>query len=232
MAGARQVVAERPVPSVEAEDRRPWPRACTTAKRERRRVRNRSQGWLAAHGLARPPGRDGPQPAEPLRRWDGPPLPAGLRPRLTQAGEPVVACAPRLAPWDADAGPGSRRRRRRSRKSATTPEAHRDGAQEGLAGRDGACRRAGCAPSAGGRRPERPDAPPGEWHHRLLSRVSPAGNAHSRALALERAWGWRRLQPQRALTQGEQRAWAWQEPRTPDRDGRLGAHAAHGLVAV
>jgi transposase len=31
--------------------------------------------------------------------------------------------------------------------------------------------------------------------------IAQAGNAHSRAMAIEIAWGWRRFQPQSALTQ-------------------------------
>jgi transposase len=35
--------------------------------------------------------------------------------------------------------------------------------------------------------------------------IAKAGNAHIRAMALEMAWGWRRFQPQSALTQWSQR---------------------------
>jgi transposase len=93
----RHVAGERKVwrivrgPRVEEEDRRQWHRACTTAQRERTRVINRLKGWLASHGLVMPPGRDCPQQLEHLRLWDGTPLPAGLRHRLQQEWEHVVA---------------------------------------------------------------------------------------------------------------------------------------------
>lgn len=63
-------------------------------------------------------------------------------------------------------------------------------------------RLAGVSQSAGGRRPERPDAPPYASGTTAYEQgIAQAGNAHIRAMAIEIAWGWLRLQPQRALTQ-------------------------------
>jgi transposase len=102
VAGERQVWRLVRGPRVEAEARRQWHRAFTTAKRERTRGINRLKGLLASHGLVRPPGGDFPQHLEHLRLWDGTPLPAGLRHRLTQEWEHVVAWAQRMAPWEAE----------------------------------------------------------------------------------------------------------------------------------
>jgi hypothetical protein len=101
VAGARTGWRSVRGPRVADADRRPVHRALTTATRDRTRVINRLQGWLASHGLGRPPGRACPQPWEPLRLWDGAPRPAGRRHRLHPAWEPVVALAQRLAQWEA-----------------------------------------------------------------------------------------------------------------------------------
>jgi transposase len=39
--------------------------------------------------------------------------------------------------------------------------------------------------------------------------MATAGHLHSRAMALELAWGWLRLQPESALTQGYQQRWGY-----------------------
>jgi transposase len=96
-AGERKVWRIVRVPSGEEEDRRQGHRAVTTVKRDRTRGLTRLQGRLAAQGLGRPHGGDFSQPVAPRRLWDGTPLPAGLRHRLTQAWEHVTALTPRLA---------------------------------------------------------------------------------------------------------------------------------------
>ena len=97
-AGERKVWRIVRGPSGEAEDRRQLHRALTTVNRDRTRVINRIKGLLASHGLVMPRDGDCPQPLEPLRRWDGTPLPAGLRHRLGQAWEHVTALTQRIAP--------------------------------------------------------------------------------------------------------------------------------------
>jgi transposase len=87
---------------VEEEDRRQLHRALTTAKRDRTRVINRIKGLLASHGLGMPAGRAFPEPLEHLRLWDGAPLPTGLRHRLQQEWEHVVALAQRIGQWEAE----------------------------------------------------------------------------------------------------------------------------------
>ena len=96
-AGARKGWRIVRVPSVEEEDRRQRQRGLTTAKRDRTRGINRINGLLASHGLVLPHGEDCSQPLEPLRLWDGTPLPAGLHHRLGQEWEQVVALTQRIA---------------------------------------------------------------------------------------------------------------------------------------
>jgi transposase len=97
VAGERKVWRIVRVPSVEEEDRRQLHRGFTTAQRDRTRVINRLEGLLASHGLVMPPGGDFAQQLEPLRLWDGTPLPAGLHHRLRQEWEQVGALTQRLA---------------------------------------------------------------------------------------------------------------------------------------
>jgi transposase len=97
VAGERQVWRLVRGPSVEAADRRQLHRGFTTAQRDRTRVINRIKGRRASHGVVMPPGGDCSQQLEPLRRWDGTPLPAGRPHRLGQEWEQVVALTPRMA---------------------------------------------------------------------------------------------------------------------------------------
>ena len=101
VAGETRVWSIVRVPSMEEEDRRQLHRALATTKRDRTRVLNRIQGLLASQGLVMPPSGDFPHQLESLRRWDGSPLPAGLRPRLSQEWEHVPALAQRMAQLEA-----------------------------------------------------------------------------------------------------------------------------------
>jgi transposase len=69
-------------PTAEQEDRRHLHRELRSAKQERTRVTNRMKGLLANQGLTLDLKRDVPTQLASLRRWDGSPLPAGLRARL------------------------------------------------------------------------------------------------------------------------------------------------------
>jgi transposase len=101
VAGATRVWSIVRVPSREEEDRRQLHRALATAKRDRTRVINRIKGRLASPGLVLPPSGDFQPPLESLRRWDGSPLPAGLRHRLGQEWEHAPALAQRMGQWEA-----------------------------------------------------------------------------------------------------------------------------------
>jgi transposase len=101
-AGETRVWSSVRVPRIEEEDRRQLQHALATAKRDRTRVINRLQGLLASPGLVMPPSGDFQPQLEALRRWDGAPLPAGLRPRLGQAWEHGQGLAQRIGQWAAE----------------------------------------------------------------------------------------------------------------------------------
>jgi len=202
-AGERQVWRIVRVPSVEEEDRRQLHRALTTAKRDRTRVINRIKGWLAAHGLVMPPGRDFPQQLEHLRLWDGTPLPAGLRHRLNQEWEHVVALAQRIAQLEAE-----RRAVLQTAEDAVTKKVQQLLMLKGIGinsawlfvmeffgwrafhNRKEVGALSGLTPT-----------PYASGNTAYEQGIAKAGNAHIRAMAIEIAWGWLRFQPQSALTQ-------------------------------
>lgn len=70
------------VPSVEDEDRRHLHRELKLAKKDRTRVSHRLKGLLANQGLTLDLRQDLRTQLARMRRWDGAPLPAGLRGRL------------------------------------------------------------------------------------------------------------------------------------------------------
>lgn len=203
VAGERKVWRIVRVPSVEEEDRRQLHRALTTAKRDRTRVINRIKGLLASHGLGMPPGRDFPQQLEHLRLWDGTPLPAGLRHRLTQEWEHVVALAQRLAQLEAE-----RRAVLQTAEDAVTKKVHQLLMLKGIGinsawlfvmeffgwrafhNRKEVGALSGLTPT-----------PYASGNTAYEQGIAKAGNAHIRAMAIEIAWGWLRFQPQSALTQ-------------------------------
>jgi len=70
------------VPSVEDEDRRHLHRELRLAKKDRTRVSHRIKGLLANQGLVLELRQDLRRQLAGMRRWDGAPLPVGLRGRL------------------------------------------------------------------------------------------------------------------------------------------------------
>jgi len=203
VAGERKVWRIVRVPSVEEEDRRQLHRALTTAKRDRTRVINRIKGLLASHGLVMPPGRDFPQQLEHLRLWDGTPLPAGLRHRLNQEWEHVVALAQRIAQLEAE-----RRAVLQTAEDAVTKKVQQLLMLKGIGinsawlfvmeffgwrafhNRKEVGALSGLTPT-----------PYASGNTAYEQGIAKAGNAHIRAMAIEIAWGWLRFQPQSALTQ-------------------------------
>jgi transposase len=193
-------------------------------KRDRTRGINRLKGLLAAQGLGMPHGGACAQQVEPLRRWDDTPLPAGLRHRRRQAWEHGTALPQRLAQLAAE-----RRAVLQTAEDAVTKKVQQLLRLTGIGSTRAwlcvmeccgwrACRKrkAGGAlrgltptPSASGTPADEPG-------------IAQAGNAHSRALALEMAWGGRRFQPQSALTQ-------WYQPRLGQGRSRL---RRMGMVAL
>jgi transposase len=203
VAGERKVWHIVRVPSVEEEDRRQLHRALTTAKRDRTRVINRIKGLLAAHGLVMPPGGDFPQQLEHLRLWDGAPLPAGLRHRLTQEWEHMQALAQRIGQLEAE-----RRAVLQTAEDAVTKKVQQLLMLKGIGinsawlfvmeffgwrafhNRKEVGALSGLTPT-----------PYASGNTAYEQGIAKAGNAHIRAMAIEIAWGWLRFQPQSALTQ-------------------------------
>jgi transposase len=189
------------VPRLAEDDRRQRHRAVATTQRDRPRVINRLKGLLASPGLVRPPRGAFPQQLASLRLGDGSPLPAGLRQRLGQAWAHVQVLAQRMAPWAAE------RRALLQRAAAAAlnnvrqllPRKGRGTTSAGgvvMAGFGWRAFRSGTAVGALSGLPPTPEA----------RGLANAGNDHRRAMALELAWGGRRLQPTRALT-------PWSQPR-------------------
>ena len=100
-AGKRQVWSVVHVPSVDDEDRRQLHREWLTATRDRPRVLNRIKGVRASQGLTMPRHGDCLQQLEPLRLWDGSPVPPGLRHRLVREGEPWAGRSHQMAQCEA-----------------------------------------------------------------------------------------------------------------------------------
>jgi transposase len=202
-AGERKVWRSVRGPSVEEEDRRQRHRALTTATRDRTRGINRSKGLLASHGLGMPHGGAVAPQLEPRRLWDGPPLPAGLHHRLGQEGEQGVALTPRMAQVAAE-----RRAELQTAEDAGTQKVQQLLMLKGIGinrawlfvlecfgwrafrNRQEVGALSGLTPT-----------PYARGNTAYEQGIAKAGNAHSRAMALEIAWGWRRFQPQSALTQ-------------------------------
>jgi transposase len=149
-----------------------------------------------------PPRRDCQPPLESLRLWDGSALPAGLRQRLGQEWEHGQALAQRSAQLEA-----ARRAvlqtsaeavRKQGRPLLTLKGIGTKSAgvfvMEGFGGR--ACRHGQEVGAFRGLTPT-PDASGNTADARGIAN---AGNSHVRAMAMEMAWGWRRVQPASALT--------------------------------
>jgi transposase len=79
--GERQGWQVVKVPSVEAEDQRHLHRDLETLKRERASTTTRIKGLLSTQGIQVTTLRKLPEQLEALRRWDGSPIPPGLRAR-------------------------------------------------------------------------------------------------------------------------------------------------------
>src|SRR2546428_8457987 len=80
--GERQVWQVVKVPSVEAEDQRHLHRDLETLKQERASTTTRIQGLLRSQGLRVASLTQLPEQLDALRRWDGSPIPPGLRHRV------------------------------------------------------------------------------------------------------------------------------------------------------
>jgi transposase len=172
----------------------------------------------------RPPSGAFRQPLEALRRWEGAPLPAGLRHRLGQAWEHVQVLAQRIGQWEA-----ARRAWLPTAEEAVMKNVRHLLTLKGMGTkRAGVCVRACCGWRAfhhgkevGALRGLTP-TPDASGHTADEHGLAKAGNAHVRARALEMAWGWLRVPPASALT-------PWDQPRCGHGRSRL---RRIGMVAL
>jgi len=100
--GERQVWHVVTVPSVEAEDQRHLHRDLETLKQERASTMPRIEGLLSSQGLRVPSLTTLPEHLEALRRWDGSPLPPGLRRRVLRVYAPYTCLSAQIAAVEAE----------------------------------------------------------------------------------------------------------------------------------
>lgn len=195
------------VPTVEQEDRRHLHRELESAKQDRTRVTNRMKGLLANQGLRLDLKRDVPLQLASLRRWDGSPLPEGLRARLGREWERVVFYTALIERLEAERrgilqrgeDPVLEKVRQLNLLRGIGTNSAWLYAMELFGWREFRNRKqvgaiVGLTPT--------PHTSGTQERERGMSK---AGNRHVRAMAIEIAWGWLRFQPKSALSQWYQR---------------------------
>ena len=90
------------VPSGEAADGRPLPRALEPLKQERASTTTRIPGLLSSQGIQRQSLPKFPEPLEALRLWDGSELPSGLRRRGLRGWAHPEVLSHQMAELEAD----------------------------------------------------------------------------------------------------------------------------------
>lgn len=200
--GEERVWREVHVPPVEVEDTRQLQRELRTLKAERTRLRNRMRGLLAAQGVRIPLDRELLLRLDRVRLWDGSPLPEQLRGRLEREWQRVLGVEEQIREVEQQRRELLRQGEGRLVETVQRLRTLRGIGEEGswvlavelLGWRDFANRRqvgavGGLTPmpySSGGRGQE--------------LGISKAGNPQVRALLVELAWLWLRLQPDSALS--------------------------------
>jgi transposase len=200
--GERDVWRAVPVPTVAAEDGRHLHRDWATLKQDRARTTTRIKGVLSRQGVRLKRLSKLPEPLEALRRWEGSPLPTGLRRRFLRVDAPHQFLRQQIAELAAA----------RRALLLTSQDASRDKVRqlmqlrgigingswvlvrECFAGRAWKHRRevggwAGLTPTP--------------YHSGESSRehgITKSGNRHVRWMTTEWAWSWRRYQPDSALS--------------------------------
>jgi transposase len=161
---------------------------------------------------------------ESRRLWDGSPLPAGLRHRLGQEWEQVQGLTQRIGQWEAE-----RRTLMQTAEDASMKKVRQLLTLKGIGTNSAwvlvmeffgwrACRHGKEVGALSGLTPT-PYASGNTAYERGIAK---AGNDHIRAMAIEIAWGWRRFQPESALTQ-------WSQQRFGHGSSRL---RRRGMVAL
>lgn len=206
-AGEKRVWSVVRVPSEVQEDARHLHRELRTVKKERARLVNRIRGLLATQGVSAW-SRSGGVRLESIRRWDGTPLPAGLRARIEREMERYrfvhrqvleLERENRKAIGQADSDQIGIRRLARlravGRVSATV--FGREFGWRNFCNRRQVGSLSGLAPT--------PYQSGKSFREQGISR---AGNRHVRGVAVELAWAWLRWQPGSELSRWYQRRFA------------------------
>lgn len=202
-------------PSEAEEDARHLHRELLVAKRDRTRVTNRMRGLLANQGLEIDFAKDVPRQLAGLRRWDGSPLPEGLRCRLEREWEKVQFLTQQIAVLT--------RERRRLVRQAGDPAMAKVWQLLQLRGigMNGAWlhtmeffgwrnfRNGKEIGSLAGLTPTPHQS--GELRRELG--IDKAGNRRVRWMAIELAWAWVRFQPRSALAKWYEERFARGGPR-------------------
>jgi transposase len=199
--GERAVWRVVRVPSVEAEDQRHLPRDLATLQQERARTTTRIKGLLSGQGVRRTSVNKWPEQLEALRRWDGSPLPSGLRRRVLRVSAHHQFLREQMAALAAE-----RRALRQSAQDASIEKVRQLRQLRGL-GIQGAWllvraffgwRALKTRREVGGWA----GITPTPYHSGESAReqgITKSGNRHVRWMTMELAWSWVRDQPESAL---------------------------------
>jgi transposase len=191
------------VPTVEQEDGRQLHRELASLKRERTQHINRIKGLLVSQGVRLPINKDFPEQVSTVKLWDGTPLPPGLKARVRREFERSQLVNQHIKELEAQ--------QRQTIRTATDPQSEMIRQLLTLRGlgpisawlfvheffgwRQFRNRRqvgalAGLTPT-----------PYQSGDSYREQGIDKAGNRHIRAIAIEIAWAWLRLQPDSALSQ-------------------------------
>lgn len=208
--GEPRVWREVHVPPVEVEDTRQVQRELLTLKRERTRLRNRIRGLLTAQGVRTALDRELLFRLDRVRLWDGSPLPQHLRRRIEREWQCVLQLEEQIREVEGERRELLRQGEGRVVETIQRLQTLRGIGEEGAWGlavellgwRDFANRRQ--VGAAGGLTPT-PSSSGGRGQELGISK---AGNPQVRALLVELAWLWLRLQPDSALSRWYQERFA------------------------
>ena len=200
--GERQVWQVVNVPSVEAEDQRHLHRDLETLKRERASTTARIKGLLSSQGIQVTSLTKLPEQLDALRRWDGSPIPPGLRQRMLRVYAQYTFLSEQIAAVEAE---------RRTQMQASTDariEKVRQLMQLKGIGINGAWllvmeffgwRAFKNRREVGGLAGFTP-TPYQSGESAREQGISKSGNRHVRWMTTELAWSWLRYQPESALS--------------------------------
>ena len=200
--GERQVWQVVNVPSVEAEDQRHLHRDLETLKRERASTTARIKGLLSSQGIQVTSLTKLPEQLDALRRWDGSPIPPGLRQRMLRVYAQYTFLSEQIAAVEAE---------RRTQLQASTDariEKVRQLMQLKGIGINGAWllvmeffgwRAFKNRREVGGLAGFTP-TPYQSGESAREQGISKSGNRHVRWMTTELAWSWLRYQPESALS--------------------------------